>query len=243
MVWKTESILSLISQNSLQIREINSNWLGHVTESRDSLQSWLDPDTQTMLSWVTCWFCSQPGFSPMVDPTTQGLCSASLINPVKRNLISKNSSKGYTGLNLIPKLGTPKLGLWLAKLGFLGILEGADFDQPHLNCRTESKGRNQGAVTRRERWRLIRQSNKCVPYVMWNKIHHRWIFLFYKGFHAKIPNGDHKIKGYIINHVQKLCTFQIFRNSLSFLLHFHINSMNYIFWNLSCPALLTKKSK
>lgn len=41
-------------------------------------------------------------------------------------------------------------------------------------------------------------------------MYHRWI-LFYKGFHAKIPNGDQKIKGYIINHVQKLCTFQIFR--------------------------------
>lgn len=116
-----------------------------------------------------------------------------------------------------------------SQIGFPEYLRRFGFYQPHLNSRTESKGKNQGAVTRRERWRLIRPNSKCALHIARNKIYRRWIFLFYKGFHAKIPNGDHKIKGYIINHLQKLFTSQILRNSLSFLLHFHINSMNYIF--------------
>lgn len=149
----------LLKTFCLQIREINSNWRGCVTKSRDSLQSWLAPDKQCL--WIMCLFSSQQSFSPMVDPTMPGLYWITLTNPVKRNFIPQNSSESYTGLNLIPKLGTPKLGLWIAQLGFLGTLEGVDFDQPHLNFRTESKGRNHRAVTIRERWRLIRQNNKC----------------------------------------------------------------------------------
>lgn len=56
---------------------------------------------------------------------------------------------------------------------------------------------------------LVRQNNKCVLHLTWTKMYCRWVFLFYKGFHAKISNGAHKIKGHIINHLQKLFTFQI----------------------------------
>ena len=107
---------------------------------------------------------------------------------------------------------------------------------------SESKGGNLRAVPKNRRYRGWSGKITTVHYTS-HKIYCRWIFFYNKGFYVKVQNEAHKVKGHIINQLQKCFTFQIFRNPLSLQLQIHINHVNYSFWSLSFPALLTKKGE
>lgn len=116
----------------------------------------------------------------VIATITQGLHSTILTIPVGRNPLSQKFQQKLQDCFLFSKLGTPKLRLWLAKVGSQEYPRRWGFDQPHLNCRTESKR----GVSDTETMGLSPEGRDA-GWSHETQIYWRWIFCFTKIFLLK----------------------------------------------------------